>query len=264
MRITLLFWTLSTLLYIGCSAVTLTNDSPPEEQFAAGEKYQKSERFMEAIERYRILKSRYPYSKYAALATLRIADCHFSEEAYIEAAAAYRLFRELYPKHEESAYAQMRIADSYYLQLPGSIDRDLDPAADAISNYEILLKQYPQFKDKELAQNRIKELRQKLAEKEDYVGNFYFIREFYNSSAARYRNLLDRYPEAGLNERALYRLAFSYEKIGEYARAEETIERLRTEFPKGEFDSRSEDILKKIPRLIPSVNIFYSAHSHFI
>ncbi|MFX6218501.1 outer membrane protein assembly factor BamD, partial [Acinetobacter baumannii] len=77
------------------------NDSPAEKQYSEGERLLKKDRYVEAVERFRVLKSRYPYSKYAALATLRIGDVHFQEESYIEAAAAYKVFRELYPKHDQ-------------------------------------------------------------------------------------------------------------------------------------------------------------------
>lgn len=229
-----------------CSAVVINNESPPEAQYADGERLLNKERFLEAVERFRMLKSRYPYSKYAALASLRIADCHFAEEAYIEAAAAYKVFRELYPKHEHAAYAQFRTAESYYNQLPGAVDRDLEPAKDAIQAYSDYLKLFPSHPEAAKAQFRITELRQTLAEKEDYVGNFYFIRDFYLSAAGRYRHILENYPEAGLNEKALYRLAYSYEKVGEYAKAEEAIERLKLEFPKGSFISSAAAIQKRI------------------
>src|SRR3989344_7372856 len=98
---------------LGCSATTIDNDSPPEVQFAEGERLLKKDRILEAVERFRILKSRYPYSKYAALASLKIGDAHFQEESFPEAAAAYKIFRELYPKHEEAGYALYRIGETF-------------------------------------------------------------------------------------------------------------------------------------------------------
>lgn len=234
------------LAIAGCSAETIDSDSPPEQQYAEGERLLKKERFIEAVERFRILKSRYPYSKYAALATLRIGDSHFQEEAFLEAASAYKIFRELYPKHEFASYALRRIADSHFEQVPSSIDRDLDSAHSAIAAYSQLIKDYPGSEYTTDADKKLRELEGKLAEKEDYVGNFYYKRELYQAAAGRYAYLLDNYPNFGYNRDALFRLAFSYERMGEYGKASETLNRLDTEFPEGKDGTDRQNLRKLI------------------
>ncbi len=230
----------------GCSAETIDNDSPPEKQYAEGERLLSKDRYLEAVERFRILKSRYPYSKYAALATLRIGDAHFQEEAYIEAASAYKVFRELYPKHEQAAYALHRIGESHFNEVPSAIDRDLDSAYSAINAYTQLLKDYPGSEHAKDADKKIHELRGKLAEKENYVGNFYFKRELYEAAAGRYALLVDTYPNYGYNREGLYRLAYSYERMGEYRKAQDAIERLDREFSDGKSDTDRNNLRKLI------------------
>lgn len=229
-----------------CSAVTIDNDSPPEAQYAEGERLLQRERYIEAVERFRILKSRYPYSKYAALASLRIGDAHFQEEAYIEAASAYRVFRELYPKHEQAGYALQRIGECHYNLMPSTADRDLEPATSAIAAYNQLLREYPNSPHKVDAEKRIRELRGKLAEKENYVANFYYKKEHYQASAGRYASLLENYPDFGYNEEALYRLAHSYERLGEYQKALTTMDRLEQEHPQSRFAARIKDLRGKV------------------
>ena len=53
--------------------------------------------FPEAISGFTELKTKYPYSKYAALADLRIADTHFERAKYVEAIDAYRAFLKFHP-----------------------------------------------------------------------------------------------------------------------------------------------------------------------
>lgn len=221
------------LLVSGCSAETIDSDSPPEKQYAEGERLLKKDRYLEAVERFRILKSRYPYSKYAALAALRIGDSHYQEEAFLEAASAYKVFRELYPKHEFASYALRRIADSHYEQIPSTIDRDLDSCTDAMKAYQQLIKDYPTSEYTKDADKKVRELQGKLAEKEDYVGNFYYKRELYEAAAGRYSYLVETYPDFGYNRDGLFRLAFSYERMGEYQKATDTLNRLDAEFPEG-------------------------------
>ena len=217
----------------GCSAETIDNDSAPEVQYTEGERLLKKDRYVEAVERFRILKSRYPYSKYAALATLKIGDVHYKEESYIEAASAYKVFRELYPKHEFAAYALYRIGESHYNEVPSSVDRDLDSANSAIDAYSQLIKDYPNEEHGKEAAKKVFELKGKLAEKEDYIANFYYKRELYQAAAGRYSYLVDNYSEYGHNRDGLFRLAFSYERMGEYRKASDTLERLDHDFPEG-------------------------------
>jgi outer membrane protein assembly factor BamD len=237
---------LSLLGYSGCSAVTIDNDSPPEAQYAEGERLLEKDRYLEAVERFRILKSRYPYSKYAALATLRIGDTHFQEEAFLEAASAYKIFRDLYPRHEKASYALFRTGESFYNTMPSTIDRDLEPARAAIDAYQQLLRENPGSPYQKEAEARIKELRNKLAEKEAYVGDYYFKRELYQAAASRYALLLQNYPEASRNEETVYRLAYAFERMGEYRKAEQALDVMGQQFPNGSKQEDAKSLREKV------------------
>ena len=235
-------------LNIRCSSTAVEDDSPPEAQYAEGERLLKRSRYLEASERFRILKNRYPYSIYAALAALRIGDVYFEQETFAEAASAYRVFLELFPKHAQADYAAFRMGESYYKQVPDSIDRDLDAASSGITAFQRLQREHANSPHVARAQQMEKELRVRLAEKEEYVADFYFKRNDHNAAAARYRGLLSEYPESPLREKALYHLALTYEKMGEKTKALEAIERLQADFPGGKFAndaSKLEGSLKK-------------------
>src|ERR1700760_4024090 len=66
------------------------------------------------------IKSRFPYSKYAVLAELRLADAEVGAEQFLEAIDSYRLFIKFHPTHEMVAngYCSYRIGESYAKQLP--------------------------------------------------------------------------------------------------------------------------------------------------
>src|SRR3989344_5874910 len=131
------------LFVSACSSVKIDNDSPADKHFAEGERLLKKDQYLEAIERFQILKTRYPYSVYTPLANLRIADAYFAQESYIEAASSYKIFRELYPKHEKSDYAIFRTAESHFNDVPDAIDRALGSAQSAIDSYEDLINRFP-------------------------------------------------------------------------------------------------------------------------
>lgn len=58
----------------------------------------KDENHLEAIKYFSFVKTRFPYSRYATLAELRIADTHLARGRYIEAVDAYRQFIKFHPR----------------------------------------------------------------------------------------------------------------------------------------------------------------------
>ena len=233
-------------LLAGCATTAVEDDSPPEAQYAEGERLLKRGRYLEASERFRILKNRHPYSIYAALAALRSGDAYFEQETYVEAAGAYKVFLELYPKHPQADYAVFRMGESHYRQVPDSIDRDLDAASLGILTFQRLQKEYPQSQYVAAAQKMERELRSKLAEKEEYVGDFYFRQEEYIAAVGRYRTIVADYPKVGKSEKALYRLAVAYEKMGDKAKALEALEKLKQDFPNGNFTSDAGALTRRL------------------
>lgn len=231
-----------------CSVTEIDNDSPPEKQYEEGERLLSKDRYIESIERFRILKSRYPYSKYAALASLRIGDAHFKEEAYLESASAYKIFQELYPKHEKVPYALFRMGESHFNQMPSSEDRDLEPAISALDAYEKLTKQYPNSEFTGEANKRIIELKSILSDREAYVGDFYFKRELYESALGRYLDLIREYPTSKHKEEALFRIAYSYNELGDASRAKIALHQLYEEFPNGSYLSNGKKLENAIAK----------------
>src|SRR5690242_16906429 len=85
-----------------------------------GEKALARKDWIAASKYFSFIKSRFPYSKYAVLSELRLADAEFGAESYLEAIDSYRLFIKFHPTHREvaSGYAQFKIGEAYYKQLP--------------------------------------------------------------------------------------------------------------------------------------------------
>ncbi|UOF00293.1 outer membrane protein assembly factor BamD [Bdellovibrio reynosensis] len=218
------------LLVSGCST-TEKNSNTPEGAFAIAEEFDQGERYEEAIRRYTEVKNKFPYSNFATKAELAIADVYFKQESYAEAQVAYQLFKELHPTAPQSDYVQFRIGLSYYNQLPSSIDRDLTLANDAILNLSELIKKYPNSQYLAEAKEKRSAAIKMLAEKEDYIGNFYFIRKVFDSALSRYEGLYNNYGRLGFDARALSRAAISAQKIGNTEKAKKYEELLKKDFP---------------------------------
>lgn len=225
----LVIWALS-LLLIGCTGSETYDTNTPEGGFKLAEKFQKSSRFEEALVQYNQVKNKFPYSKLATEAKLRIADIYFEREEYPEAQASYQSFKELHPNHPRADYATYQLAMSYYNQLPSSIDRDLSIASRAMIYFDEVSSTYPSSEFAPKAREGKQKTLKMLAEKEYYVGNFYFIRDRYEAALGRFEELLTKYPGLGLDLQALYRAAISAYRIKEYPKAKKYYNRLISQY----------------------------------
>jgi len=225
----LLLW-VGILFQTGCSSFDEIDTGTPEGAFKLAEKYEKDDRFEEAIAQYTSVKNKHPYSKLATEAKLRIAEIYFKREDYVEAQGAYQSFKEMHPTHPNIAYITYRLGLSFYHQLPSTIDRDLSVAERAILYFDEVIQSFSTSAYvKDAADHKQKALTM-LAEKEYYVAHFYFIRDYFESALGRFEGLLDKYPGYGLEKKALYGAAVSAFKIKELGKAKANYQRLLSEF----------------------------------
>lgn len=190
------------------------DENDPKSMYDDAEEEFRDKRFQAAVEKFKVVKNKFPYSNYSKLAALRIADVYFQEESYIEAAGAYETFRDLHPKSEKADYVLYQIGESYYNQYPGSIDRDLTPGSKAITAYRELLSLYPSSSYAEKAKSHLDESAEKLSEKERYVADFYFKRDMYDSAAKRYEKITSQFPGTKVEEYAYWRWGQSLYRQG--------------------------------------------------
>lgn len=166
-----------------------------------------------ALNRLREFKYRFPNSKYAIMAQLKIADVYFKQESYAEAAVSYQSFIELYPKHPKIVYSLYCQAHSHVLSLPSKVQRDLSNAQKALEAFHQLsqfssssLKSEKEKKEvlhfKQLAQKEEKELQETLAQKELEIADFYQFNKHYKAAQGRYDRILNLYPETAAAKKA--------------------------------------------------------------
>ncbi|WP_374076761.1 outer membrane protein assembly factor BamD [Bdellovibrio bacteriovorus] len=218
------------LLLSGCST-TEKNSNTPEGAFAIAEEYDQGERYEEAIRRYTEVKNKFPYSNFATKAELAIADVYYKQESYAEAQVSYQMFKELHPTVPNADYVQFRIGMSYFNQLPTTIDRDLTQANDAILNLSEVIKKYPNSVHVGEAKEKRSAAIKMLAEKEEYIADFYFKRKIFDSALSRYEGLYNNYRGLGLDAKALSRAAICAQKTGDTPKAKKYTEILAREFP---------------------------------
>ena len=183
----------------GCAGKSI-NENDPKEMYEDADQDIKGDRYLLALDKLRVIKTKFSYSSYGALAQLRIGDVYFLQESYPEAAAAYESFVELYPKNERAGYALFRAGESYFNDIPSTIARDLRSAESAIQAFSQYLRRFSAGEFAERAKEMKLKAYNKLAEKELEVARFYIKRKKPGSARLRLEKILNLYGESSIAE----------------------------------------------------------------
>lgn len=240
------------------SVVAQAQEAPSEEEQKAQKAYKDAERsfktgdYTEAIRRFNILRSKFPYSPLATLSDLRIADAYFEQEKYATAVEQYRAFVKLHPEHERVTYANWRVAFSFYRQmpedwwfLPPGYERDLDRAKETEREIHYFLRRNPDSEFDQEATSKLKQTRRRLADHELYVAKFYLKRDNPRAAAMRLSYLLQNYSGLGLDPQALFLLARSYIELKDVDRAVDALSDLIEYYPKDPLAEDARDYLER-------------------
>jgi outer membrane protein assembly factor BamD len=199
------------------------------------------------------IRREFPYSRFAALAELRIGDCQFKNEAYPEAIQTYRQFVRIRPSHKEIPYARFRIAEAYYNQIPGgwfmtppAAERDQSAARDALIQLRRFVVDYPDDQRVPDANKLMESCMGLLAAHEFYVARFYLKRDAYRGVISRLKGLLASYPGSGVESKALLLLGEVYLKTKEVEAARQTFNEVVQRFPESGEAKKARALLGKL------------------
>ncbi len=198
----------SLLFFIsGCSLFDGTGQmNKNAEQLAAeGAAAFVNEDYTDAVKAYTDLKDWYPFSKYAILAELKIADAQFYLEQYGEAIMAYESFEQMHPRNEAIPYVIKQVGMCWFKQMD-TVDRDDTPAKNALAQFQRLRDQYPGNEyGKETADN-IQKCIDNIAGHELYVANFYNKTKKYKAALKRYEYIVEYFPGTEQSKIALNKI----------------------------------------------------------
>ena len=162
--------------------------------------------YKKAIDKFQNLKDYYPFSKYAILAELKIADAHYRLEEYEDAIFAYENFEQLHPRNEAIPYVIYQIGRCYYDQI-NTPDREQTSAQKALVAFQRLIKQFPRDQYSTRAAEHIKRAQKSLAGHAYVVGVFYYNTKHYKAALQRFMSIISDYPDVGYHQMALEYIA---------------------------------------------------------
>jgi outer membrane protein assembly factor BamD len=208
------------------------------ENFKRGMDLYQREEWQDAAKYFDYVRTKFPHSRYVAIAELRLADSNFGREKWLDSIDSYRAFIRLHPSHDAVPYATFQIAKSYYRQipedwffLPPTAERDQSAAMDAVRALDDYLIRFPDHDRAEEARSLRKQARSRLAENEWYVAEYY-ADKYPKGAAYRYERIADLYPDVDNAPVGLLRAARIWEKANDLRRARVNYERLARDYPK--------------------------------
>ncbi len=247
------------LLIQGCVSTTEINDTPQKsygqnakEAYVTGLKLLRDNECTEGEEAFRQVRRKYPYSRYAALAELRIGDCLIKEKKNLEAVDAYQRFIRNRPSHREIPYAHFRVADAYYRQIPSEwflsppqYELDQGPARSARKYFDRYIEDYPDHKYLPLARRKLREVLTLLARHELYAAEFYLRRDKEGAAIRRLNTLLKRYPDSLIEAEVLWKLAELYDETKQPKKSKAVLTFLVQRHPKSEYAAQAREKMNR-------------------
>jgi outer membrane protein assembly factor BamD len=199
----------------------------------------KKENYVEAAHFFSYVKQKFPFSKYAGLAELALADTEFARGNFQEAIDSYKSFARLHPTHEkvEDGYVAFRIAECFvkempddFFLLPPAYEKDQSSVRDALRELDSARSKYLDSPYVKPAQAYRREVLRRLIEHEVYVARFYLERGHPKAAILRIETALRHYPDSGQEGELLLALGETHLEMGNPARAKQVFERVRGEF----------------------------------
>jgi len=220
-------------------AKQVTYSMTAKQNYDRGLEELKKENFAEASHYFTYVKQKFPFSKYAGLAELALADTEFARNNYQEAIDSYKSFARLHPTHEkvEDGYVAFRIAECFvkempddFFLLPPAYEKDQSSVRDALRELDSARSKYPDSPYAKPAQAYRREVLRRLIEHEVYVARFYLERGHPKAAILRIETALRQYPDSGQEGELLLALGETHLEMGNPARAKQVFERVRGEF----------------------------------
>jgi outer membrane protein assembly factor BamD len=181
----ILFPVFISLLLWGCSGTVNTSNFTPEEYLKYAKSLLDDGEYIQAIQEFQSILLQYPGNAIADDAQYYLAESHFRKEEYILAAYEYsRLIKDM-PASEYVPQAQYMLAESYF-ELSPKYPLDQRYTKKAVEEFQAFIDFFPTNTKVPDAEEKIKELNNKLAEKEYMTAVIYDKLEYYQAAIIYY------------------------------------------------------------------------------
>jgi len=222
--------------------------TPKEQLFAKGKALIDKKKWEQGRKYLSYVFETYPNDTLGRDALLLVADSYLRQggtASYTEARYRYRDYLNRYPDAPKRDYARYQFAFCSDKEHSGP-DRDQTSTREAITQYQALIREFPDSAYAGAARERIRQLVDLLADHEFAVGYFYMRKGSLGSAMGRFSGLEDRYPEYSNKDKLFFYEARTLTRLGRPEEAARYYSRILEEYPKSEFTKKARQRLKKL------------------
>ncbi len=218
------------LLFSACASNEPKRIDSAGNLYVDGVNLLQAKKYSKAIEKFNTLRENHPFDALAIVAAVKLGDVYFAQKEYLLAAAVYEDFFKSHPNDENVPYVLSRLGECYEKESL-TIDRDQANTLKAIERLTYLKNRYPADPYTKDSAPRLARMIQRLADRELYVGEYYYRSSQYNAAIVRLEYFLSKYPDAKGIDKALLYLVQSYRELGNQAKSDMYLNRLQAEYP---------------------------------
>jgi outer membrane protein assembly factor BamD len=200
-----------------------------------------------AIAAFQEVITNFPFSEYATLAELKVADAYFAQRKFEESASFYQDFIELHPTHPQVPYALLRNGECAFNQilLP---DQDQAKTKAAVEQFDALIQKHPGSDQIPRARELRGRALDQLALHEVLVGDFYFKNTAYHAAVPRYKEALETSATHPGHQSTRARLGISLRRMGQRQEGTKLLEGITADGLDGDLiDEVEAEIGKPVP-----------------
>ncbi|WP_353352239.1 outer membrane protein assembly factor BamD [Oceaniserpentilla sp. 4NH20-0058] len=239
MRILLIL--LASFILVACS-----NSQKRPNELTEREIYQKaieaieSENYFLAVETLQELENQYPFGNYSEQAQLEMIFAQYSAQELEGARASAERFIRLHPENSNVDYAYyLKALSTYELGLSlveryfadDESQRDPQPARESFQEFSELIQKFPESEYAADARQRMIYLRDRLAQNEVHVANYYLKRHAYLAAANRGKVIVESYQGTSHVADGLAIMVEAYELLDQQDLANKSLAVLKANFP---------------------------------
>ncbi|MFH1195194.1 MAG: outer membrane protein assembly factor BamD [bacterium] len=189
----------------GCSAKVDTTELTPEEHFNYALSLFNDEDYLECLNEFQALLLQYPGSAINDDSQYYYAMTYFMRDQYLLAAYEFSKLIKNIPASPFVADAQFMLAECYY-ELSPNYQLDQRYSKKAIEEFQAYIDFFPTSTKVEDAESKIKEMNDKLAEKDFNSAVIYEKMELYAASIQYYKMVKETYHDSKYAPMAIYNL----------------------------------------------------------
>ncbi|QBQ64352.1 outer membrane protein assembly factor BamD [Actinobacillus indolicus] len=217
---------LAGLLIVGCSSSSKENEFagiPAQDLYSQGQSYLQEGDYTNAIRYLDAVDVRAAQGAYGEQVQLSLIYANYKLGEYYKALDAAERFVRAYPNSASMDYvyylaalSNARLGDNW-IQDFFSVNRSsraVESVRNAYGSFQTLVQQYPQSQYAQDAQNWMAYLKNRLAEHELKIAEYYMERDAYVAVANRVEEMLRFYPDSRATNEALPLLQQSFEAMG--------------------------------------------------